>query len=320
MLGAEVREWWGELSGLEGALDGHQGFRSRNVRLGINWGNVFFASAMPVSLFLPRVKGPRRTPQEMGFYDQANFDRGTPLCGGLALVCHHKELYDELVGLKPHMLSCFVWSAVLGGTATGRETVMRLAEIALLITTLLFTIVIPAMTTSREELAFEGDDARIAAYSSVLLGLNGATLSLTFTSFGMAWFMLWQSNIAPTSLTFIFWLARNLWVERAMVLTCVAAVVLALVSALLTMAAQTVDYEFDVAILSTVFLFILLAFAFLWSCGQLEWFHPPKRLEVHIGLHVVAGQLKEEALERLKDIHDAWLPAAVVADDDRPEA
>lgn len=239
-------------------------------------------------------------------YDADNFDRGAPLCGGLAEIYSCPPLWAAMNAARAtHREDSYTFNAVLGGTGPVRDAVNLQCEVSLLVSTLLITMIAPLMVMSTDELGIQGSEQREAGYLRALSWLVALDTVVVILSFATSWVIFMSNNFCTSSKAYVFWVSRAApYIQTASRLNA-AALALFLVVELVLTAGQIEALVWDaLAMVVSIFFIVGLYTKELWS--RMDLFSSlDKRLRPHLGTAQLQ-LLKDSALTRLRDIHAAY--------------
>lgn len=248
------------------------------------------ARALP---FIPPFSAPSRPETRRG--DQ-NFDAGMSAVGGLAEIAGDADLFAWVAAQPGDMV--FAWRAIMSGTLPMRDGIVTLAEVTLLVVTLLMAAVTPQMMTSDDELGFEGSAERVLVYRRATLFLNTIVISCSVAAFVIAWDLVYQAYEVPSSKAFIIWVLQSQNVYLTMVSLAVTALITELAVTFVTAAAQYPPEQHYEVLGAGVFsaVFVLCFWAYV---ARKHWRSAPFMATAFSG-----DGLKEHALQLLRQIHE----------------
>lgn len=237
--------------------------------------------------------------QILRYYDTFNFDSGSPAAGGLATMAADEQLMD-FIRSQPATKSyhVFGWRAILSGTRAMRDGLVALAEVTLIVVTLLLATIIPQMTYGNEERDFEGDEATVLAFARAVLYAQTCTIACALSAFIIAWDLVYQAYECPSSRAFVLWVMQTQSNFVRMVLLSVCALFSTLASTFTMAAAQQSDLRVDVGIACAV----AICFIGAWTVytSRKHW-HAVQ----YVSERQSAEDIKLRAIERLYALHRA---------------
>jgi len=190
-----------------------------------------------------------------------------------------------------------------------RESIVLLTELGLVLSTLLITMIAPAILVSPSDLDFAGDEARVRTFMRAVQWMWTASLINALCAFILSWLIFWQATCVPAGKALVFWLVRVRGTFNHVLFFLIFSIALYLLGCYCAAVGQmepgtSLEYE-AYGMMFAICALPLSYLGYLIAGIRIQWWTPPAVLGPELGPRVVKADLKEGALAKLRAMHDA---------------